>query len=504
MIDPIRRYMQAGMTSEESQRREVERLLELLGQSTRPARLLAFICAKHFQQQDNLLTEFTIATAVFGRSENKFDSTEDAVVRVEVHRLRKKLREVYAKGPGVDGLQLMLPAGSYVPRFEMAPVAPLADLPDEPESPVLPPLTLRRSAWAWLATIASVIAVAIAIFLLVRSDGPVAAGAPSTAAPATPAPGAAQSEVHLMAGYSGSEVIDNSGVRWTPDRYFRGGGLWSRESGFVRGTSRQFLFRNWRTGVFGYDVPIAPGTYELRLFFTSQNGVGDEPISGFDVVLNGRPLLNSFDVNVSAHGVDVADEKVFRDVSPDVDGFVRLDFKHQISAPTLSAMQITPGTPGRMKPVRILTQPTSFVDHKGQRWRADDYYFNGFQMAGRPRVSGTDDPELFGAERYGHFSYAIPVDVRGRYTVVLHFAEFYFGPQLPGGGGTGSRVFHVFCNGQTLLRSFDIHKEGGGLRLVTRSFPGIEPSAQGKINLTFEPVVNNATVSGIEIIEEPQ
>ena len=117
-------------------------------------------------------------------------------------------------------------------------------------------------------------------------------------------------------------------------------------------------------------------------------------------------------------------------------------------------------------------------------------------------MSGTEDPELFGAERFGHFSYAIPVDRRGRYTVVLHFAEFYHGPQLPGGGGAGSRVFHVFCNGQTLLRDFDIYKEAGSLRVVTKTFSNIEPSAQGKINLTFEPVVNNATVSGIEVLDE--
>jgi hypothetical protein len=117
-------------------------------------------------------------------------------------------------------------------------------------------------------------------------------------------------------------------------------------------------------------------------------------------------------------------------------------------------------------------------------------------------VTGTDDPELFGAERYGHFTYAIPVDTRGRYTVVLHFAEFYFGPQLHGGGGVGSRVFHVFCNGQTLLQDFDVYKEVGSLRVVTKTFSNIKPSAQGKINLTFEPVVNNATVSGIEVLDE--
>ena len=112
------------------------------------------------------------------------------------------------------------------------------------------------------------------------------------------------------------------------------------------------------------------------------------------------------------------------------------------------------------------------------------------------------DPELFGTERFGHFRYAIPVDKRGRYTVILHFTELYYGPQLPGGDGAGSRIFHVFCNGQTLLRDFDIFKEAGSLRVVSKTFSNIRPSAYGKINLDFEPVVNHATVSGIEVIEE--
>jgi hypothetical protein len=37
---------------------------------------------------------------------------------------------------------------------------------------------------------------------------------------------------------------------------------------------------------------------------------------------------------------------------------------------------------------------------------------------------------------------------------------------------------------------------------VTKTFPHIRPSAYGKINLMFEPVINNATVSGIEVIDE--
>ena len=306
----------------------------------------------------------------------------------------------------------------------------------------------------------------------------------------------------MMAGHVGSEVIDNSGVRWTPDRFFTGGGVWTRDGGFLRSTSRPFLFAKWRTGEFGYNIPAAPGTYELRLFFVSPQLVGDEKLGGFDIALHGKSLLGDFDILMSANGAGTADELVFRDVSPGKDGIIRLWFGNRAGSPLLNALELTPGIPGKLKPIRITMQPTSYVDHKGQRWRADDYYTNGFPSLGRRQVSGTEDPELFGAERFGHFSYAIPVDRRGRYTVILHFAEFYYGPQLPGGGGAGSRIFHVFCNGQTQLRNFDIYKEAGSRRVITKTFQNVEPSALGKINLTYEPVVNNATISGIEIIDE--
>jgi hypothetical protein len=105
-------------------------------------------------------------------------------------------------------------------------------------------------------------------------------------------------------------------------------------------------------------------------------------------------------------------------------------------------------------------------------------------------------------ERYGHFSYAIPVDPRSRYTVALHFVEFYFGPKAPGGGGVGSRVFNVMCNGVLLLGDFDIFKEAGTLHVLTKTFRHLKPSAQGKLNLTFEPISNYASISAIEVVDE--
>jgi hypothetical protein len=512
------------MNSPDAEREELERAIELLGRNTRPGRLLGYVGEKYLQQQQEQLTEFNIATEVFGRSTDSFDAGEDAVVRVEAHRLRKKLREIYEKGGGKHGLQISLPAGTYVPQFSCALEARLEHEPSErvtraqvaavttSSDPAVERDTdapRRVSKWALYFSLAiGILCVAIfgALKLKEATDTQGRSSPPPQARSASPAGAASDniSEVHLMAGYSGSEVIDNSGVRWTPDRFFTGGGTWPRAGGFVRRTSRPFLFANWRNGEFSYDIPLQPGIYELRLFFVSPLSIGDEKLLGFNVSLGGKPLLTGFDVNMDAQGTEVADERLFRDVSPDDDGFVHLRFSNQIATPWLNALEIVPGIPHKQIPIRIITQPTSFVDHKGQRWRADDYFLNGFRSTERRIVTGTEDPELFAAERYGYFSYAIPVDTRGRYTVVLHFTEFFFGPRLPGGGGVGSRIFHVFCNGNTLLENFDVYKEGGSLRVVTRTFANIKPSPQGKINLTFEPVVNNATVSGIEVIDESE
>src|SRR6188472_4451896 len=85
------------MTSRDAEKLELERATELLGRSTRPGRLLEFLGAKYFAQQEAQLTEFDIAREVFGRSLQNFDPDADAVVRVETHRLRKKLRDIYEK-----------------------------------------------------------------------------------------------------------------------------------------------------------------------------------------------------------------------------------------------------------------------------------------------------------------------------------------------------------------------------------------------------------------------
>src|SRR3954470_8446445 len=133
------------MTSRDAEKLELERAVELLGRSTRPGRLLEFLGSKYFSHQEAQLTEFDIARDVFGRSLQNFDPASDAVVRVEAHRLRKKLRDVYEKDTRAHGVHISLPAGTYVPKFTIVEQTPA-----------------RKAAWrGWAWVLAAVLVVAV-------------------------------------------------------------------------------------------------------------------------------------------------------------------------------------------------------------------------------------------------------------------------------------------------------------------------------------------------------
>src|SRR5688500_14821257 len=167
------------MNATTAERQELERAVELLGRSTRHGRLLAYLGEKYFQGQETQLTEFNLATEFFGRSADRFDAGQDAVVRVEVHRLRKKLRDLYEKGAGPHGLQISLPAGSYVPQFSriaesripgdpaLIAEAPAVDTPPAPEpddNVPSPPRGNKRLAFVLLA-IAVVAAASVGVWV---------------------------------------------------------------------------------------------------------------------------------------------------------------------------------------------------------------------------------------------------------------------------------------------------------------------------------------------------
>ena len=103
--------------------------------------------------------EMEVAQEVFGK-DSQFDVAQDASVRVHIHRLRKKLDEVYA---GTSGNRLIIPRGEYriVVERPHLDVAPVADpLPLEP-----PPPRARsaRLSWPILLGFAAMLAIGIVL-----------------------------------------------------------------------------------------------------------------------------------------------------------------------------------------------------------------------------------------------------------------------------------------------------------------------------------------------------
>jgi len=520
-------------------------------QAPRLGKLLQYICGKALLEEPQQVTEYTIAVDVFGKPLD-FKESKDSSVRVEVHRLRKRLAQFYESEGADRRLRILIPPGQYLPEFHVegtpaseeaaagvraAAVVPVADQTPgaeptasapavEPGSVEPPPEAGRgrmgrrvpaerkRRIWLYAAIAAGTIIAALGIRAIymartaaVKVDQPGRQAEPAGAGQALPS-STARVPLRLMAGYSGQPHIDASGFLWEPDRYFKGGRPWGVSGVPIARTNDPMLFQQWRSGEFSYDIPLAPGVYELHLYFVAAKRFNDtgsgENLITLSVDINGERVIARLDIESDAMGPNTATERVFKDVRPASDGQLHVVLEGVVGLPLLNALEVLPGIPHKQIPIRLVAQPKSFVDHSGQLWSPDNYYLYGQPLRRDAPVAGTPDPGLFAGERYGHFSYAIPVDTRGRYTVTLRFAESYFGPDAAGAGGAGSRVFNVMCNGVMLLEDFDVFKEAGSLRALKKTFYHLKPSAQGKLNLTFEPIVNYAVISAIEVLDESQ
>ncbi len=218
--------------------------------------------------------------------------------------------------------------------------------------------------------------------------------------------------------------------------------------------------------------------------------------------MGAAPLVTGLDVIAEAHDPNAATAKLFKDVQPDKDGKLHLRFQPSLTGKAfLNAMVIRPGIPGKIRPIRIVSRPNVYHDSSNQLWEPDHYYRGGVQIT-RP-VGGAlpKDPDLVRGERYGKFSYTIPVPP-GKYQARLYFWEYWFGEKAPGEGGIGSRVFDVFCNFRPLITSLDIMEQRPKERYVTQTFHGLEPNLDSKLIFEFVPKVNYALVNAPEITDD--
>jgi hypothetical protein len=242
----------------------------------------------------------------------------------------------------------------------------------------------------------------------------------------------------------------------------------------------------------------------LRLYFGPRAGVGKAPgliARGFDVFANGVRVLNGQDPDIGATASEQPIVRVFRDIRPGPDQILHLSFRSGREPAYISAIRLSPGEAGRLLPIRLTSKAAPWTDPDGHTWIPDGEYATGGKLKLRSNFDpGGLDRNLVVGERYGTFSYRIPVS-RGTYGLKLYFAESWFGPGLKGGGGIGSRRFDVYADRQPLLQDFDIFREAGHKPLL-KEFHGLKANADGYIGLTFVPRVNFASINAVELVEE--
>ena len=132
---------------------------------------------------------------------------------------------------------------------------------------------------------------------------------------------------------------------------------------------------------------------------------------------------------------------------------------------------------------------SQFTAADGTIYQADTLFSGGSTYKTTATIADTTDDALYQSERYGNFSYNVPVD-NGNYVVTLKFAEIYF-------SAPGKRTFDVFIEGAKVVSNLDVFAQVGKNRAhdVTVSV-GV---TDGMLNITFRSLINNAKINAIVI-----
>ena len=483
-------------------------------------RLFLYLCEKYFAGLSAELKEYTVATEVLGKSAD-FDPKDDSIVRVEMHRLRKRLREYYAGRGSGDPVKVILPEKSYELEFQFEnSLLPVIEVPRVR-------LAAPRNWTLWAAAVAlsgALLLMGYSYWRLApgKHGGAKAGGEGSTwtggaaasggeagggGAANRAAPVPKGKEVRILCGRAEMRYTDQYGHAWEGDRFFTGGEPMLLESGANMVGYDANILGGLRQGVFRYRIPLDAGVYEVTMVFAeptlapSASIAPQEETREFGVWINKRQVLSAFDVKDAVGGYNVAHFRVYKDVEPGADGMVELEFGRGTQRAFVNAILIRPGVRGKMRPVRIVARRQAFVDAHQNLWEADQYFQGGRTISRPVPPAGVPNSWLYVGERHGTFTYTIPV-AEGQYGATLYFWESWWGNGRQGGGGVGSRVFDVFCNFRPLLENFDVLGSTEPPNVARKTFHGLTPDGQGQLRFSFVPRANRAMVNAIEVFAE--
>jgi hypothetical protein len=126
----------------------------------------------------------------------------------------------------------------------------------------------------------------------------------------------------------------------------------------------------------------------------------------------------------------------------------------------------------------------------GVVYQPDRFASGGTTQVVTDAIAGVSEDTLYQSERYGTFSYEIPVS-NATYNVVLHFAELYH-------NAAGARTFNLSVEGQRALSDFDLFSVAGHDSAYSQRVDNIAVT-DGKLTINLTSIVDNGTISGFAI-----
>jgi len=162
--------------------------------------------------------------------------------------------------------------------------------------------------------------------------------------------------------------------------------------------------------------------------------------------------------------------------------FVNVTANHTISA-SFAAL------PSPNLVLALNTGGSEYTNGSGVKYVADRNFFGGASEKSSATVKGTSEGTLYQDQRYGNFSYAIPV-ANGSYDLTLKFVETTHSAR-------NQRVFDLWAEGRLSLNGLDIYAVAGKDTALDITFT--VSVSDGVLNLDFMPSTGDAQVSAVLI-----
>lgn len=253
-----------------------------------------------------------------------------------------------------------------------------------------------------------------------------------------------------------------------------------------------------------FKIPVENGTYTIvtyhnELYFGENGRTEKAGQRVFDITIEGKVVKDNLDLYLENKNQET--ELTFKSIEIS-DGFLNLDLKASYNNALISAIAIIPDSASPQDlggfAMHLNTNGQNEVVYQENSFVSGVKYISSSNSKTSSNTSASSE-KIFQSERYAkQINFDIPVE-NGTYTIKTYHNELYFGK---GGANAreGRRVYDIFLEDEIVADNFDIFKYNNNNQTIL-TYEGIEVK-DGVLNLDLIASVNNASISGISIIEE--